>query len=191
MAKCVLCGKSTIFEAVSRKMIDSNGQWKTICKSCYQQHAGEQKMLMYDNNENKYFVCNISDCDIYMKCNMCGHIFSYNVIDLDKNKKAIDDARLSGLASMGSALSGSVTGAGVWSNNAENAKNRIINYNQCPKCGSRDLRKITKEEAIEANKKNDIPADSASQLLKYKHLFDNGAITDEEYQILKQKLLNL
>ena len=84
-----------------------------------------------------------------------------------------------------------MTSASVWAGNAQNAQNRIVNYNQCPKCGARDLKTITKDQSIAENQQKNNNSSSADQLLKYKELLDNGAISEEEYKALKQKLLNI
>lgn len=81
--------------------------------------------------------------------------------------------------------------------NTNDSLNRIVDYNKCPKCGSRSLRELTKEEfqqEIQAAKAQQAPAapvSAADELKKFKELLDSGVITQEEFDAKKKQLLGL
>ena len=132
-------------------------------------------------------------------CNVCGYVFCYTQADLEKNRKKLISSGLSSLAAVGQMLGnapGYVAGT-INSVAAQNKANEVINYDRCPKCGSRDLRELTKEEFQQemqaSNAQQTAPAapSAADELKKFKELLDLGAISQEEYDAKKKQLLGL
>lgn len=132
-------------------------------------------------------------------CNVCGHIFCYTQGDLEQNRKKLISASLSSLAAAGQMFAapfGTVTGS-INSAAADNKAKEVIDYDRCPKCGSRDLRELTKEEfqqemqAANARQTAAASPSAADELKKFKELLDMGAITQEEFDAKKKQLLGL
>ena len=132
------------------------------------------------------------------KCNICGHVFCYSDADIAQNFSNELSAGFSQISQMGNALGGTSIGAAVNEANANSYKSKIIDFDVCPNCHSRDLVRITKEEYEAAMKAKNAPAASVSQpvssadeLKKFKDLLDAGIITQEEFDAKKKQLLGL
>lgn len=141
----------------------------------------------------------IKEFETRKKCSACGHLFCYTPIDVAKNYSLQRQAKYSSIASVTGAMSGSALSSSVNQMNANNAASRIVNYNVCPSCGSRDLQILSKEEYENAAKAKNTPAPSvvqaalspAEELKKFKDLLDCGVITQEEFDAKKKQLLGL
>ena len=125
-------------------------------------------------------------------------MFCYVPMDEIQNKREVhrelNRSILSGISGLASA--GSVRGAidrQDSSNSLNNALNKIIDYNQCPKCGSRNLQILSKEAYKEEQIKNtqNTNIQLIEELKKYKELLDSGIITEEEFIEKKKQLLDL
>jgi hypothetical protein len=75
----------------------------------------------------------------------------------------------------------------------EDQKSRIIDYNKCPSCGSRDLVDLTDEDIakINAQQNGQSAISAADELKKFKELLDMGVISQEEFDQKKKQLLGL
>lgn len=128
------------------------------------------------------------------KCNVCGHIFCYTREDLKKNQQLFDSAADSSLISIFNAFGGSLTASAAHSHNADDQLARIVDYDKCPKCGSRNLTDATDED-IERNKEPQGTGvqhvSAADEIKKFKELLDMGIITQEEFDAKKKQLLGL
>ena len=127
-------------------------------------------------------------------CNVCGHIFCYTQEDLEKNNKLRYDATYE--RSMGKSewwTTSMVTG-NQRQQRADELESRIIDYNKCPKCGSKDIRDATDAD-IEKSKAPQgavvQQASAADELKKFKDLLDAGIISQEEFDAKKKQLLGL
>ena len=133
--------------------------------------------------------------EIRKLCNTCGQIFCYTQADLEKNRRKQLNAGLTGLAATAQMFSGYHTSGAVQSATAQNTVAQVVDYDRCPKCGSRDLRTLTSEEWAEEQRKASAPASApvsaADELKKFKELLDMGAITQEEFDAKKKQLLGL
>lgn len=127
------------------------------------------------------------------RCNVCGKIFCYTLEDLAENKRKARSAALSGLGGIAGALSGNYAAGATSNQSAEDQLSRIVDYNKCPSCGSRDLVDLTDEDIanINAQQNGQSTISSADELKKYKELLDMGVITQEEFDAKKKQLLDL
>lgn len=133
--------------------------------------------------------------EIRKLCNACGQIFCYTQADLEKNRRKQLNAGLTGLAAAAQMFSGYHTSGAVQSATAQNTVAQVVDYNRCPKCGSRDLRTLTSEEWAEEQRKapapTSAPVSAADELKKFKELLDMGVITQEEFDAKKKQILGL
>lgn len=127
------------------------------------------------------------------RCNVCGKIICYTLEDLKKNKELERSIGLSGLGQIAGALSGNYAAGATMGQTGEDQKSRIIDYNKCPSCGSRDLVDLTDEDIakINAQQNGQFTISSADELKKFKELLDMGVITQEEFDQKKKQLLGL
>lgn len=127
------------------------------------------------------------------RCNVCGKVFCYTLEDLKKNKQLERSIGFSGLGQIAGALSGNYAAGATMGQTGEDQKSRIIDYNKCPSCGSRDLVDLTDEDIakINAQQNGQSAISSADELKKFKELLDMGAITQEEFGQKKKQLLGL
>lgn len=196
MPRCEVCGKSVFFEFIRYYVPDEKGNRHFICNTCNQKFDAQvngdfsQKMLKYDSKARKIIVVDKEDGEIRKKCNVCNHIFCYTNVDVAMNKEKAKNAKISAVAGLGGILGGDNTTGAVYNSNAQNSLNQIIDYNKCPKCGSIDLRTLSKEE-YQLEIKNNSPTSPVDELKKYKKLLDEGIITQEEFERKKKQLLEL
>ena len=218
---CVICGKPV---NVSKNIFKSNGfkiaDNKRLCITCFnkldwkklQKTWGDPKNWMeedlkraLDGEQPEALLAEKEQKkqeeqakEFRKMCNVCGHIFCYTQADLENQKKKLLSAGLSSLAAAGQMFAapfGTVTGS-INSAAADNKAKEVIDYDRCPKCGSRDLRELTKQEFQQemqaANTRQTAAAPSAAdELKKFKELLDMGAITQEEFDAKKKQLLGL
>lgn len=172
---------------------DEKGNKYPLCKTCFakaNEIAAQGKIYFYDPKAKKIVIVNREDGEIRKKCNVCGHIFCYTNMDVLANKEKNRTAKLSAVAALGGTLGGNTTTGAVYNSNAQNSLNQIIDYNKCPKCGSIDLRTLSKEE-YQLEVKGSSPTSPVEELKKYKELFDEEIITQEEFEMKKKQLLGL
>jgi len=97
--------------------------------------------------------------------------------------------------SFGNAVSGTQYGFHANEERSAREMDKIVDYEKCPKCNSRKIRKLTDEEyqlETAAAKTAPAPAVSAAdELKKFKELLDMGIITQEEFDAKKKQLLGL
>ena len=81
-----------------------------------------------------------------MKCNVCGKVFCYTDEDLKKNATNAGMGALSALGGLASALGGgTIFHTHHLQGQADRYTDKIVDYNQCPYCHSRDLSIFTGE----------------------------------------------
>ena len=80
------------------------------------------------------------------KCNVCGKIFCYTDEDVKANKAHALSTSLSAIASVANAIGGTMYNAYEQGKISNRESAKVIDYNKCPHCGSRDLRLLTDEE---------------------------------------------
>ena len=186
MAKCGLCGVDVTFDMMQYYVPDFNGQKHRVCKRC--SVSAQDKALKFDPASGKIVVVEKSEIEIRKKCNVCGHVFCYNPVDLDNNKKKQSQAMWSAVGSLGGAMSGHYAASAIHQNNSNQAMGGIVDYNKCPQCGSMDLKVLGKEEQISNNQAQQFSA--ADELKKYKELLDAGVLTQEEFDQKKNEFLH-
>lgn len=75
-----------------------------------------------------------------MKCNVCGKIFCYTDEDLKQNASNAGMAALSALGGLASTLGGgTILHTHHLQGQADRYNDKVVDYNQCPYCHSRDL----------------------------------------------------
>ena len=130
-----------------------------------------------------------------VKCETCGHIYCYTQSDLEDNLKHAKNALGASIMSFGNALSGTQYGYHANEEKYTRETDKIVDYEKCPKCNSRSVRKLTDEEyklETATNKAGPAAAiSSADELKKFKELLDIGVITQEEFDAKKKRLLGL
>lgn len=132
------------------------------------------------------------------KCNVCSKIWCFTEEDRQENQRNRFLGVVNGLSSVTNTLGG---GSLLYSQGAnaaaERATDRIVDYDKCPYCGSKDIRDLDEsewaaEQAKAAQGSTPAPAVSAAdELKKFKDLLDGGVITQEEFDAKKKQLLGL
>ncbi len=127
------------------------------------------------------------------RCNVCGQIICYTLEDLEENRRRAKSAAWSAVGGIAGALSGNYAAGATTNQTAEDQLSRIVDYNKCPSCGSRDLVDLTDEDIakINAQQNGQSAISSADELKKFKELLDIGVITQEEFDQKKKQLLGL
>ena len=128
-------------------------------------------------------------------CNTCKKVFCYTDDDLRKNfvysQRAKDEDKLE----LTSALGGTFIQRQMHVQQAQNYRDKIVNFSKCPYCGSTDVREVSDAEFEQLNNgdvaQNATAISAADELKKFKDLLDVGAITQEEFDAKKKQLLNL
>ena len=214
LGNCIICGKEVKF-TLNVFSFAEIADHKFLCKDCYNKLGGfkleqklgdsrkwteEQVRRMLDGEQPETLLEEIAQeraKEFRKKCNVCGHIFCYTQGDLEANRKKLINSGLSSLAAAGQMLGGAHTAGAVNSAAADNKAKEVIDYDRCPKCGSRDLRELTEEEfqqemrAANAQQTASAAPSAADELKKFKELLDMGAISQEEYAAKKKQLLGL
>lgn len=159
----------------------------------YEKIPQEHKAVKYDTASKKLLIVEPDEIEIRKKCDVCGHIFCYNPVDIAKNQQYA----LSSFAGTTGAFSGYHAASATNIGNAKADLDRIVDDNRCPKCGFKSLRELTKEEfqqemkspnAQQTKTASNPPAD---ELKKFKELIDIGMITQEKFDAKKKLLLGL
>jgi len=190
--KCAHCGKAmTPFSDPLQYNVTDNG-CKTnlvICAACMAMSQTKKMVVQGDKVIMEDFE------EIYMKCNVCGHVFCFSGLDVKQNIQHEKDAQRSALRSVGQALFTNQISSQMSANDAQRHMDKIVDYNHCPKCHSADLVQITAEEAKNSTPQQNAPsapaASAMDELKKLKELLDMGIVTQEEFDAKKKQLLGL
>jgi len=187
--KCAHCGKAmTPFSDPLQYNVTDNG-CKTnlvICAACMAMSQTKKMVVQGDKVIMEDFE------EIYMKCNVCGHVFCFSGLDVKQNIQHEKDAQKSALRSVGQALFTNQISSQLSKNEAQKHMDQIVDYSHCPKCHSADLVQITAEEAKNSTSQQNAPAASAmDELKKLKELLDMGIVSQEEFDAKKKQLLGL
>lgn len=132
--------------------------------------------------------------ETYIKCNTCGHTYCYTQADIDENEKHEKAASRASAGAIFNVIGGTQFGAHASIAQADRELEKIVDFSKCPKCNSRNIRKLNKEEfEKEKSSSSAAPGTSsvADELKKFKELLDMGIITQEEFDRKKNQLLNL
>ena len=127
------------------------------------------------------------------RCTVCGKIICYTLEDLENNRKLAKSGLLTSIGALGGALSGNYAAGATYNQTAEDQLSRMVDYDKCPSCGSKDLVDITDEDIARINAQQNGAGviSSADELKKFKELLDMGVITQEEFDAKKKQLLGL
>lgn len=87
----------------------------------------------------EYIIENDSKMEIKLRCSSCGAISCFTGEDYKKNKSNETVAGVTCLGSMISALGGNYLGSSILNNMN---RDTIRDFTQCPKCGSRKMKKV-------------------------------------------------
>lgn len=155
MAKCGICGTDVTFDVMQYSVPDFEGRKHRVCKACVMKTQG--KALKYDAASGRVIVVEQADIEIRKRCNVCGHIFCYNPVDLVNNENKRKQAIFSAMGSLGGAMTGHYAAAAIHQGNINQNMNAITDYNKCPRCGSLDLCVIRREEAAFNNSAQTFP----------------------------------
>ena len=188
-ATCSVCGKKTGLNRYKvAKATDGSYIWQ--CQDCAKRNKG--KMLKIDLDAGKAEVIPIQDTEVKVKCNTCGHVYCYNLSDLQRNRQLAKGAVVDSVLGVTEAVGGTRIGSQIANARAESKLDKVVDYSRCPHCHSADVRTISKEEwDTEKTKRNSTALSSADELKKYKELLDMGVITQEEFNAKKKQLLGL
>lgn len=126
-----------------------------------------------------------------MRCNVCGHIFTYTQAAIEEKAAELKRAKSLRLRSRMMGL-----GNGSELSHAEasfnSSKAQLDSMKKCPSCHSANVTEISADEAASARNNAAKPtASAADELAKYKQLLDTGIITQEEFDAKKKQLLGL
>ena len=127
------------------------------------------------------------------RCKICGKIICYTLEDLERNEHLAKGAIMSGIGGIATALSGHYAASAVQTQTGNDELSRMIDYDKCPSCGSRELVDLTDDDLarINAQQNGANSVSSADELKKFKELLDMGIITQEEFDAKKKQLLGL
>lgn len=191
---CALCNKPG---GLNRYAIGKTASGKTLwkCPDCarkggYLKIVGE-KVYLCDKDGN---IFDNENEEIRVKCDTCGHVYCYNQQDVSENQRNANAAVRSSTLAVMNSLGGTQIGTHANMAQADHAMDKIIDFNKCPKCNSRNIRKLSKEEfkREKAAHSSTTPAASAAdELKKFKELLDMGVISQEEFDAKKKQLLGL
>lgn len=194
-ANCAICGKKVglnRFKITSPDVPKGMELWK--CPECAKKGGflkihpnGKVELLVTAKELNKA-------TEVRKKCNVCGHIYCYTLEDLEKNRQNAKSAAISSVAGVAGALSGHYAASAVNTQSANNHLDKIVDYEICPKCHSRDVVEISETEFKKLSQKTNTYQSEISQadeLKKFKDLLDSGVITQEEFDEKKKQLLGL
>ncbi len=127
-----------------------------------------------------------------MRCNVCGHVYTYTEKDVEDNIRRAKHARTQALIGLGTTLASSTVIGNAQSNRARDEMDKVIDFKRCPKCQSYDITQLKEGEPSVKKEKQDAPAASAmDELKKLKELLELGAVTQEEFDAKKKQLLGL
>ena len=132
---------------------------------------------------------------IRRRCKLCGAVYSFTQADLERNIQYIKESQRAAVHSLTEVIGGTTMGSTLSSMKSEAARDKVVDYDRCPKCGSPEVANITDEEfkqMQEASAKSSANAvSSADELKKFKELLDMGVISQEEFEAKKKQLLGL
>ncbi len=147
MAKCKMCGKSVTMAFIRYKWTDEQGRKHDICKKCIKSANG--RTLKYSESADLlYYEGASTKQEIVVKCRTCGHVFCYNEEDIKNNRKQAWRGIMSGVASISETVGGTRIAGAIHSQNADNALNKVVDYDKCPNCNSRDIEKTVRTIVI-------------------------------------------
>ena len=122
-------------------------------------------------------------------CKVCRHVYCFTTADLRKNARLLSQAKSdTDLAVMQMVFTSQIQGQ-MTSADARRAKNQVVDYSRCPKCGSTDVELLPEGAEIPAAPAAAASATATDELIKFKQLLDMGAITQREYDQKKKELL--
>lgn len=194
-ATCAICGKEVglnRFKITGPAVPKGMELWK--CPECTRKGGA---LKIYPDGKVELITAKEIDkaSEVKMKCNVCGHIYCFSLSDLERNRQNAKSAALSGVAGVAGALSGHYAASGINTQSANNHLNQIVDYEQCPKCHSKDVVALSDEEFERLKQQNATANQSApsqaDELKKFKDLLDSGVITQEEFDAKKKQLLGL
>lgn len=188
---CAVCGKTT---GLNRFKMGETTQGDIIwqCAECAKKYSNNY--LKIDYTTGKVEVIPEHESEKRIKCNVCGHVYCYNLRDIKKNQRHAKNAALSSVASIGNVVGGTQLGMHANLSRAEKEMDKIMDFSRCPKCNSVDIKELSKEEWENERAKSSREVDNVSvadELKKFKDLLDSGVITQEEFDTKKKQLLGL
>ena len=159
-----------------------------FAKSQYKKSTYKGNVIIYDENAGG----SLNETKHIMHCEDCGHIYHFTDDDLKKNREKIDNSSNSIFGAVTAGMSGNYLLSTMNSQAAQNSLNNIADYYSCPKCHSKNIKRISEAElaSIKANESNK-PTSSLDEIKKLKELLDIGVITQEEFDAKKKQLLGL
>lgn len=92
------------------------------------------------------------------KCNVCGKVFCYTDEDIRKNASNSLMAGLNALGGLASLGGGTIFHTQHFTQQGDRYSDKVVDFNQCPYCHSRDISFCTKEEAAALERKASTPA---------------------------------
>ena len=92
------------------------------------------------------------------KCNVCGKVFCYTDEDIRENASNSLMAGLNALGGLASLGGGTIFHTQHFTQQGDRYSDKVVNFDQCPYCHSRDVTFCTKEEAAALERKASAPA---------------------------------
>jgi len=151
-------------------------------------HSGSEELQMGQAERD------LGHDEIRKKCNVCGKVFCYTMEDYRKNAARQAQAGIHALGSVATAVGSSAVGTYANQHMMNEQEKKIVNYEECPHCHSKDLTRLTGEEWEKYGENETAPKDdltAAESLKAYKDLLDSGVITQEDFNAKKKQLLGL
>lgn len=191
---CSLCSKPL---GLNRYLIGKSASGKSLwkCPACakkggYLKIVGERAYMC--TKDGVILDSENYNTEIRVLCNSCGHLYCYAQSDLEKNESLMKTALRERALATGNALFGSPLVMQANSSRADSLESQVVDYSKCPNCHSADVQKLTPTQWTELKKQRENAFQNVSvadELKKFKDLLDMGAITQEEFDAQKQRLL--
>ena len=105
------------------------------------------KDLKYDDSTHRIIFVEKGQGELRKKCNACGKIFCFNANDVIKSEANATSSTIDNVLSITETLfGGGLLTGGIMGMSADNSASKVVDFNKCPHCGSRDLKVLTQNE---------------------------------------------
>ena len=91
-----------------------------------------------------------------MRCKVCGKVWCYTDEDIQRNNSNRSMATLSALGSIASALGGTTAQQHMSYDMTQRTLNKIVDFDQCPNCHSRDVEALSEERFKELQRREQL-----------------------------------
>ncbi len=102
---------------------------------------------------SKYMAIGGAIVEYRMRCKVCGKVWCFTDEDIKENNSNRGMAALSAIGSIASAIGGTTAQQHLNYDMMERTKNKIVDFDQCPNCHSRDVEALSEEKFKELQRR--------------------------------------